>query len=44
MNAEVRAIYEQQAQLQKEREDLDVERELLFAILAATEKSEEVKK
>ncbi len=35
MDAEVRCIYEQQAQLQREKEDLDAERELLFALLAS---------
>jgi hypothetical protein len=41
MNAEARAIYEQQAQLQKEKEDLETTRELLFALFASVTEKEE---
>jgi hypothetical protein len=39
-NAEARAIYEQQAQLQKEKEDLETTRKLLYALFASVEESE----
>lgn len=40
MDPELRALYERQAQLRKEREDLDAERELLFALLASVTEKE----